>query len=444
MTDEQSRPESHIDTHEPDYTSDKKYALLFACTYSASHQASTLTHMADILSANFNMVNIPADQLCKQTGRTSLESSILDKISEFDIFLLHSGKPLFDFSFYRKLKEKNPKLVIGYVDGDAHMNLPIYTGLFVKDIDLFISVDSIDASDYIAQMGCRSICLGNFVNKQDFFPVKNVEKDINVSFYGGLKGDRTQFLSRLKKENVGLQCFGQDERITPQELNKVINRSKIGLSLNKCGYSPKKIRYPKKFILSRSIKAHIFEYILCHSFVLSEHIDNMDRFFIPDKELVSFEGANDLVDKVRYYLEHEQEREDIADAAYQKTMKLFEGSIQIQKMANLIKKVTNEKRGFKETYSDENLSYTIKPMSAQGVYKPTKKYFVNFHAGQVHRFLKYKKYKTALKELGFLKYGIPYLYLRSKIYYSVRGFLGNLRLKVRNYFGYKNIQTKEV
>ena len=35
------------------------------------------------------------------------------------------------------------------------------------------------------------------------------------------------------------------------------------------------------------LKAKIFEPILCKTFVLSEEIENMERFYEPNKELVS-------------------------------------------------------------------------------------------------------------------------------------------------------------
>ena len=84
---------------------------------------------------------------------------------------------------YKELKEINPTLLIVYLDGDSHMNFPTYTQWFINDIDLFVSVDSIDVSDFVAQLGCRSICLGNTISDKDFYPIQGINKDITITIF---------------------------------------------------------------------------------------------------------------------------------------------------------------------------------------------------------------------------------------------------------------------
>lgn len=425
-------PEDHLSLHEPGRQPVTPYSMLFACTIEASHQASTLINMEKTLQSCFATTTYPIWPKIKEQGRVETEKEIKQLINCFDIFVLLCGKPIFDFNFYKQLKEINPRLLIVYLDGDSHMNFPTYTQWFISDLDLFVSFDSIDVSDFVAQLGCRSICLGNVISKQDFYPIDGVKKDIDVSFYGGPKRDRKEFLAFLRAQDVGLQCFGSSfgAWLDQKQLNQIINRSKIGLAFNKYGYVDDKIRMPKKFLLSRAITGHNFEYILSRTFVLAESIDNFDRFFSEGREIVTFDGKSDLLDKVRYYLEHEMEREQIAHAAFQKTMDHFEGALQLKKMTNLIMKCANVMHGHQERFTCNETRYRVKPLTVQGNYKPTKKHYVNLQSALALRFLKHGSVYLAIQQLNCLKYGLPYLFVRTQIKFLVYGLLGRTRGKI--------------
>ena len=178
------------------------------------------------------------------------------------------------------------------------------------------------------------------------------------------------------------------------------------------------------------MKGHIFENMMCRTFVLSEHVENSQRFFIEGKEIVSFEGESDLLDKILYYLDHDAEREEIAEAGYAKTTAHYEGAIQIEKMTNLVVKCANLKQGRLEVFSSIDTGYQVKPLSAQGDYKPTKKHFVNWQISEAFRHFKRGSINVAIQQLGCLKYGVPYLFLRTRIKLFVLGFLGRWKRKV--------------
>jgi spore maturation protein CgeB len=49
--------------------------------------------------------------------------------------------------------------------------------------------------------------------------------------------------------------------------------------------------------------------------MMSEPLSHND-FFVPGKHFIEFRDANELVNKARYYLEHEDERNEIAQAGF--------------------------------------------------------------------------------------------------------------------------------
>jgi spore maturation protein CgeB len=59
----------------------------------------------------------------------------------------------------------------------------------------------------------------------------------------------------------------------------------------------------------------------CGGFLLTGYVENLESYYKLDKEIVSFENTKELIEKLRYYIEHEEERQTIAQAGYIRTIK---------------------------------------------------------------------------------------------------------------------------
>lgn len=62
------------------------------------------------------------------------------------------------------------------------------------------------------------------------------------------------------------------------------------------------------------LNARAFEVAGCGGFQLITHMDPVARHFVPGREIETFRDLNELREKVRYYLDHDSERQAIADA----------------------------------------------------------------------------------------------------------------------------------
>ncbi len=60
----------------------------------------------------------------------------------------------------------------------------------------------------------------------------------------------------------------------------------------------------------------LFEAMACGSFVLTDRQKDVQALFKDKEHLVFFDGPEDLRSKIKYYLDHEDERKRIADAGY--------------------------------------------------------------------------------------------------------------------------------
>ena len=113
--------------------------------------------------------------------------------------------------------------------------------------------------------------------------------------YGG-RGRRIALLAALEKEFHVCpirESWGNEKY-------RLINSARICLNLHQfssaCYESPR-----------------LFELLSEGAFVLSERIENSFPF-VPGRDYVSFVGQNEMIDKVRYYLEHSDERRAIAES----------------------------------------------------------------------------------------------------------------------------------
>ena len=139
-----------------------------------------------------------------------------------------------------------------------------------------------------------------------------------VSFVGSAYGNRSKWVAALKDRGVNVECFGhgwKNGSVSTEEMQRIIRESIISLNFGDSGWILKGL-IP---IRSRQIKARIFEVPGAGGFLFTENAEHLDNFYIPNKEIVVFNGIDDLVLKIKYYIEHQDERDKIAIAGNDRT-----------------------------------------------------------------------------------------------------------------------------
>lgn len=81
------------------------------------------------------------------------------------------------------------------------------------------------------------------------------------------------------------------------------------------------------YVTPRAIRSgvplRVLEIMACQGFVLVNYQEDLAAEFEDGKELVMYRSLEEMVDKVRYYLEHEDERKAIARAGYEKVLREY-------------------------------------------------------------------------------------------------------------------------
>ena len=146
----------------------------------------------------------------------------------------------------------------------------------------------------------------------------DVEKKYDIGFVGrnAMKFDRGRHL-QLLKEKYPNSYIGE---APSQQISKIYSACKIGFNSS----------------IINDINMRIFEIMSCGCFLLTNRIKNEGfyQMFEEDKHLVTYTNDKDLLEKVDYYLTHNEERERIAQAGHELVINHYTYFHTIQKIFN--------------------------------------------------------------------------------------------------------------
>ncbi len=232
--------------------------------------------------------------------------------------ILYLSDPIsFDDRFVESLSWK-PSLIVGW------RAAAIPDGVRWSRFDLMLSHLSV----------CRKKALALGAKKAlHFFPgfpesladvVDDVPKSWDVVFSGQASPEhrrRNDFLVRMAeagkdKENpfsVGFFIASPDPNLLPPDIIENNHGARWGREMYKTLKSGR-IVINAEINLARGDAGNmrLFETTGAGSFCLTEHQDNIQDYFEPGVEIETFRDAGELVEKIRYYLAHPEEREAIA------------------------------------------------------------------------------------------------------------------------------------
>lgn len=257
--------------------------------------------------------------------------------------LIH-GSEIMKKKFFSLIKRKNPDYLFTNVRRDEQTIYDMEKVHKISPKTKIISFSGDDDKDFeplkryqalfvdctfIAQPGwdkkylndeIKNIFHSFSINNEIFKPL-NMKKTYDVTFIGKPLEYRIKLIRFLLKNGVNVKLFGRGWQAYPEfkkfyggvletkELVKVINTSKINLSLLKNEYG------------QTHFKGRVLMFPMCRAFSLTEYFSGCLKFFKNNKEVIMFKNEKDLLDKIKYYLKHEKERETISKNAYNKSIK---------------------------------------------------------------------------------------------------------------------------
>lgn len=185
-----------------------------------------------------------------------------------------------------------------------------FNELGVKSIWLPHAVEPLAYNDASDPTGKRPYCFAT--------------KKYDTCFVGHINsGNRVKALDRLFKEFpnffYGQRLFNQAAEI----------------------YAQTKVVF--NIAMLNDVNMRCFEVAGSGSFLLTDRIQSIEELFEDKKHCVFYDSLDDMVEKARYYITHDDEREAIAAAGYEHVMKNHTIDIRVQKMLDEAEKFLSVK-----------------------------------------------------------------------------------------------------
>lgn len=128
----------------------------------------------------------------------------------------------------------------------------------------------------------------------------------------------------------------EDRWVPLEEFVKYASGAKIFLNLHRDDHQLKGFSYNTRQIQSRSPAEKVFTVAGCGAFQLVDNSrPHLADFFEIGREIITFSDFADLKEKIRYYLAHPEERQAIADRAFQKVHAEHTYDLRIKKIINV-------------------------------------------------------------------------------------------------------------
>ena len=257
----------------------------------------------------------------------------------------------FDINYLEKLRKE---VFWVMMTGDTEYYYEVRDQYYAQAMDL-VTVNDFISTFKFRKIGINSIPYYAYYDSTKYRKNGNLPKDIDVSFIGTLHGgaERWHNIMCLSANGINIETFGWDSpnrRITFEKKIEIINRSKINLDFSGVSEKTRLTRKHQIYKRMKQIKGKVFEYTMCGSFALCEYAPGLEHFFEVGKEIDIFHDKEELLEKVKYYLVHEEEREKIAQKGYERALKDYAVEQAVPKLISTIDELRKRKYTNRQKY----------------------------------------------------------------------------------------------
>ncbi len=320
----------------------------------------TLQKMQGVEASFFSV-----DEIMKKAGRDVMNQQLIKTVEE------QRPDLLFTMIFQDEIKKETIKYITEKTSTktfnwftDDHWRFPVFSKYWAPLFTAVGTTDSLAPAKYKVS-GVNNVIktqwgvnhwLYQSRNDAEFNPDATsgtgAERrgNYDITFVGKNYGNRSSYINSLKSAGLPVEGYGskwEKGRVDFTKMLEIFSYSKINLNFTESPYVTftEKLKFLAKMFVKkeqgrykidlnpfdglesaagaqrRQIKGRTFEVPACGGFLLTGRADNLEDYYIDGKEIAIFKDKNELVEKCRYYLSHEQERKAIAQAGYERTLR---------------------------------------------------------------------------------------------------------------------------
>ncbi|NVM34383.1 MAG: glycosyltransferase [Candidatus Lokiarchaeota archaeon] len=158
-----------------------------------------------------------------------------------------------------------------------------------------------------------------------FNPKKeNNHKELDVIFVGSKNSIREKYINYLRNNKINVECYGNGWENKPIYLKKLVNKyRKSKIILN----------FPRQ---DSGFSDRVFQAIGTKTFLLSKYCSDLERVFKRGIHLDWFRTPEECLDMIKFYLEHEDIREQISNEGYNYVLENFTWTRTIEKLIQIV------------------------------------------------------------------------------------------------------------
>lgn len=298
---------------------------------------------------NIEVVYFPFDEVLREVGRREMNVKLLESLDrcspDLCFFVLFTDE--ISKETIQNITRQGKTITFNWFSDD-HWRFKLYSKKWAHLFHWVSTTDS-QAIEKYCSIGYDTVIKTQWAcNSKSLREPGSQQLTYDVTFVGQPHSNRRKIVAGLKRLGIRIECWGKgwpNGRLDQEKMLDVYQASKISLNFAEpsvhLGLEP----IAKIFLTRRAndhlrlntvmemvgqlkallgpprtqIKARDFEIPGCGGFLMTDASEEIQEFYTPGKEVIRFDGFDDLVDKIRYYLVHEEERERIRNAGFART-----------------------------------------------------------------------------------------------------------------------------
>lgn len=237
-----------------------------------------------------------------------------------DLLLMQTWGCLVEPEMFSRIRQNFGTVIVNIAMDDRHQYWGQrvngkWDGTFslIPHIDLTLTAAP-EAVDWYRKEGGAALFFPEASDPGIFHPMPELPKIHDVSFVGSRYGIREKVVSALRNGGIQVTAYGSgwdNGRIATEDVPRLFAQSKIVLGVSAIGHCP-------DFV---GLKLRDFDAPMSGSCYLTQHNADLCGLFDIGREIVTYHSAAGCIDRVRYLLEHDVERETIAAAGHVRAMR---------------------------------------------------------------------------------------------------------------------------
>ncbi len=265
-----------------------------------------------LVAMGHEVVRFDSVGLVRELGKPVANQLLRDTVAKFspDLMLAVMFKSEFDAEVLDKVSADLGGRTIAWFCDDQ-WRFDSYSRFWAPHFGWAVTT-SRTALDRYHESGMRHVLLSQWACNHFLYQPLPLPKEYDVSFVGQPHGDRSQVIHALRRAGIDVHTWGfgwPNGRVTQTEFIQIISKSRINLNLSNASVGK-----------VDQLKGRDFEVPGCKGFLITKNTEDLRRYYEVGREVEAYDSVEELISKIRHYLDSPDEREAISEAGYRRTL----------------------------------------------------------------------------------------------------------------------------